>query len=190
MRVHGVAGLWAQPNETLAQLVKRSGIGLGDFLDFNDIEIDHVPKPGVIYFKEKKNSRAPEAQYVVGAHEDIWMVAQKHAVQLKRLRKFNRLKSYETLQPGQVVWLNATRPKLPAGAESGNDPEPDTENWITLSDEPAGITSATHIVQPADTLYSIARQYGITVKQLMDWNRKKDTTLAPGERLHLSQLTR
>jgi membrane-bound lytic murein transglycosylase D len=183
--VYGVAGLVAR-NETLPRLVQRAGIGLSDFLDFNDIEIDHQPRPGMFYFVEKKNSQAHETQHLLALNEDLWVVAQKYAVQLKKLRKLNRLKNNETLQPGQVVWLSSARPKTPAATPGENVAELDTENWITLTDEPAQ-QPATHIVQPAETLYSIARQYGVTVQQLMDWNRKKDATLAPGERLWLNQ---
>lgn len=42
-----------------------------------------------------------------------------------------------------------------------------------------------HEVKPSDTLYSIARQYGCTIKEIMDWNRKTDFALAIGERLRV-----
>ncbi len=38
-----------------------------------------------------------------------------------------------------------------------------------------------HTVSEADTLYSIARQYGVTIKELLDWNLRKDLTIKPGE---------
>jgi membrane-bound lytic murein transglycosylase D len=40
-----------------------------------------------------------------------------------------------------------------------------------------------HEVKSTDTLYSVARQYGVTIKELMDWNGKKDFTLSVGEKL-------
>lgn len=43
-----------------------------------------------------------------------------------------------------------------------------------------------HEVQPSDTLYSVARQYGVTIKEIMDWNGKKDFGLSIGEKLKVS----
>ena len=43
-----------------------------------------------------------------------------------------------------------------------------------------------HEVQPSDTLYSVARQYGVTIKEIMDWNGKKDFGLFIGEKLKVS----
>ncbi len=42
-----------------------------------------------------------------------------------------------------------------------------------------------HEVRASDTLYAIARQYGITIKEIMDWNSKTDSNLAIGERLRV-----
>jgi membrane-bound lytic murein transglycosylase D len=40
-----------------------------------------------------------------------------------------------------------------------------------------------HEVKASDTVYSIARKYGVTIKELMEWNNKKDFTLSVGEKL-------
>jgi membrane-bound lytic murein transglycosylase D len=42
-----------------------------------------------------------------------------------------------------------------------------------------------HEVRPSDTLYSVARQYGVTIKELMEWNEKKDFNLSLGEKLRI-----
>lgn len=40
-----------------------------------------------------------------------------------------------------------------------------------------------HEVRPSDTLYSVARQYGVTIQELMEWNDKKDFSVSIGEKL-------
>lgn len=189
--VNGVSGVTARQGETLPQLVARTGVELSDFLDYNDIEIDHAPRANGIYFTEKKNSQAPEAQHTLVGGEDLWAVAQKYAVQLKKIRKYNRLKGAEALQPGDVVWLSAVRPKGPHDTASEEVVELEQESWITLEPSAAANVdkihgSATvHVVQKSDTLYSIARQYGVTVQELMTWNEKRDASLALGEQLKI-----
>jgi membrane-bound lytic murein transglycosylase D len=43
-----------------------------------------------------------------------------------------------------------------------------------------------HEVKTSDTLYSVARQYGVTIKELMDWNGKTELSLSVGERLRVA----
>lgn len=192
VRVHGKAGIAARPGERLPQLVARSGLGFSDFLDFNDIEIDHEPKSGMIYFVEKKNSQGPDAQHLLASGEDLWTVAQQYAVQLKRLRKYNRLKPQESLDAGAIVWLNTTKPKASRDQEESEAVELENDHWITLPEGQVAragddTSPAVHVVQKSDTLYSIARRYGVTVQQLMDWNDKKDVSLLLGEQLKIGE---
>jgi len=42
-----------------------------------------------------------------------------------------------------------------------------------------------HEVKLSDTLYSVARQYGVTIKDLMECNNKKDFSVSLGERLKI-----
>jgi membrane-bound lytic murein transglycosylase D len=39
------------------------------------------------------------------------------------------------------------------------------------------------LVSQSDTLYAIARQYGVTIKDLMDWNDKKELSVKEGEKI-------
>jgi membrane-bound lytic murein transglycosylase D len=43
--------------------------------------------------------------------------------------------------------------------------------------------SFTHLVTPSETLYAIARQYGVTIKDLMEWNDKKELSVKEGEKI-------
>jgi membrane-bound lytic murein transglycosylase D len=46
-------------------------------------------------------------------------------------------------------------------------------------------TEFIHQVTISDTLYGISRQYNVTIKEIMEWNGKKDFTITVGERLRL-----
>lgn len=47
-------------------------------------------------------------------------------------------------------------------------------------------TSKTHTVAKGDTLYSLARQYGVTVAQLKQWNNLTSNTIKIGQKLTVS----
>ncbi len=54
---------------------------------------------------------------------------------------------------------------------------------IAETQQPALQDEQVHEVKSTDTLYSVARQYGVTIKDLMQWNDKRDFALSVGEKL-------
>lgn len=52
---------------------------------------------------------------------------------------------------------------------------------------PAPKTGTTHAVKRGDTLYGIAKAYGVTVAQLKSWNDLKNDTILVGEKLQVSK---
>ncbi len=56
---------------------------------------------------------------------------------------------------------------------------------ITETLQNAAPAEQVHEVKSTDTLYSVARQYGVTIKDLMEWNDKRDFALSVGEKLRV-----
>ncbi len=73
------------------------------------------------------------------------------------------------LKPSQIIKVGEN--ELVKPEETNNNR---SQNDLTL-----------HEVKSTDTLYSIARQYGVTIKDIMDWNHKKDFSLSRGEKLEI-----
>ena len=69
------------------------------------------------------------------------------------LVRWNNLNIQDGIRPGQVLKLSENQ---------------------TVSDELVSKSPIEHEVKNTDTLYSIARKYGVTIKELMEWNNKKD----------------
>jgi membrane-bound lytic murein transglycosylase D len=101
------------------------------------------------------------AVHIVQAGENIHSVAKKYDLDVQELKRWNQLGDNVELQHGQQ--LNLQENTSPTASASREEIE--------------------HEVQPSDTLYGIARQYGVTIKELMDWNQKKDFGLTVGEKL-------
>lgn len=59
----------------------------------------------------------------------------------------------------------------------------ETSQEMTTAMEDSATVNRIHEVKATDTLYSVARQYGVTIKDLLEWNDKKDFTLSVGEKL-------
>lgn len=103
-------------------------------------------------------------QHVVVAGETLYSIAKRYQVGVMELVEWNNLSLSVGIKPGQVLKLKAFEEKIVS--------QPTTKEVI-------------HTVKASDTLYSIAREYGVTIKELMDWNQKKDFSLTVGEKLKI-----
>jgi membrane-bound lytic murein transglycosylase D len=300
VRINGVQAVLAIPGEDASQLASRAKVDLRSFLKWNDLAGETKVIPGQYYFVAKKRARAGDDYHTLAKGEDLWMLSQKYGVQLKKLKKYNRLKS-AYVEVGTIVYLSSMKPRAgrdDLAPKNAVEVESDTFTWGTASEEPVvstvqqpsvellpiankevpvtqGLNSAdsiktlqpavelevspdtteqyfvvpaksntnTHVVQPretlyaiakvyevgvmdlvqwnnldlqqgikagqilrisdgetqivekrsseeilhevkaSDTLYSIARKYGVTIKEIMEWNDKKDFSLSVGEKL-------
>jgi membrane-bound lytic murein transglycosylase D len=311
-KINGIKAIKALPGETSGVLATRAGVALSDFLTWNDISKDMRIEADQYYLLGKKRTKGQEAYHKVSAGESLWHVSQRYGVQIKKLRRYNRLKTNEEIKAGTTIWLASKKPRNfddeldaeqvievdngstfawtaePAPAATG-----DSKSTVAPSDNTAGAAglvitkeAATinnnnekgldsaqniqpvnaalqvdtaqnaeqvavtfpkkneHVVQPketlygiahtynvgvmdlarwnnlniqdgikpgqvlklsdgltasndlpvkeiehevknTDTLYGIARKYGVTIKDLMEWNNKKDFNLAIGEKLRI-----
>jgi membrane-bound lytic murein transglycosylase D len=312
-KINGLQTIQAMPGDNVSQLASRGGIEESKFLRWNDLDANQSLKAGEFYFLSKKRIRATENFHKVMPGENLWSISQRYGVQLKKLKKYNRLRPGDEVSSGSMLWLASVRPKSDPvqkpieNAIAVNDVE--TFNWssnsttsenaekhpetlvveavvgvsdstVTVTEkkpsEPELIVQETiipeslaqdtlksaqnetpiakktehliqagetlygiakmynlgvmdlvnwndlniqqgikpgqllklyesqkahgeevvtakttqeifHEVKSSDTLYSIARQYSVTIKDLMDWNGKKDFSLAVGEKLKIRQ---
>jgi membrane-bound lytic murein transglycosylase D len=100
--------------------------------------------------------------HTVMSGETLYSIGKLYQVAVMDLAQWNNLKLEEGIKPGQVLNLR-----------------PVTSSLETKPKE------VIHRVNSSDTLYSVARQYGVTIKELMDWNQKKDLGLTIGENLKI-----
>jgi membrane-bound lytic murein transglycosylase D len=109
-----------------------------------------------------------KTEHVVQAKETFYSIAKLYNMGVMELVQLNNLDLQQGLKIGQVLKLSESQP---------------------LTEVSASVSSkeVLHEVKSSDTLYSIARQYGVTIKDLMDWNAKKDFSLAVGEKLKIQQ---
>lgn len=214
-RHNGIMAIQAMPGETTTSLAKRAGVGISEFLKYNEIPIDHTIMAGSYYYLARKKTRSSGQSYTVRSGEDLWLVSQLTGVQLKRLKKYNK-QLQASLKSGDVVRLDNAK-QITTSSDKAPVLEPITEettvvaevdsdsffNWevrpkesvstvqtktqteITTSVEKIPVDSArlalqqpesvaekpsTHLVKQGETLYSIARQYSVGVTDLLEWN--------------------
>ena len=101
---------------------------------------------------EQKRKETPQVTtkpkyHKVAKGETLGSIARKYGVTVKQLVSWNNLSNPDALKLGQNLKVGTTT----SGSTSSS--------------------SKTHTVAKGDTLGSIARKYGVTVKQLIEWNK-------------------
>jgi membrane-bound lytic murein transglycosylase D len=142
---------------------------------------------GVSLSKLRKYNRANTD--VVEAGEAIWLAS-------KKPKEFNTSKNATPLPAPGDLYFSWGAVNTPLSSISTKiEPTPAVLNEETATRKgvdptvPQSVETAvqevTYEVKSTDTLYSIAREHNVTIKELMDWNNKKDFALQPGEKLKI-----
>ncbi len=162
-----------EEKETLYSISRRYGATILAILEQNPnadagIEVGQILK--VPYAPKAKT--APPVQTAEGvlhkveAKETLFSIARQYNVSVDDIKMWNSLKE-NSLTLGQTLLIR----KKPADAPV-----------VTTSSQKA----KTHTVAAKETLFSIARQYGVTWQQLQEWNGIKDAELKIGQVLSVS----
>ncbi|MCB9451205.1 MAG: LysM peptidoglycan-binding domain-containing protein [Anaerolineaceae bacterium] len=117
--------------------------------------------------------------YVIQPGDNLFRIAVNHDITLDELREANPQIVGDLIQPGDEINI----PGCGAGTDTGETTTTDTgESTDTGVVVPTGGT--THTVQRGETLYSIARQYGVTVQGIINANTLANpNNLTPGQEL-------
>ncbi len=115
---------------------------------------------------------ATDSIHLVKKGETLYSISKDYKVNVTDLLTWNNLDISSGIKPGQFLKIKSLEPQAPAT-------ETDIKAIVPAT------TFIVHEVKPADTLYSVARQYNVTIKELMDWNQKQDFSLAQGEKLRI-----
>lgn len=116
--------------------------------------------------------------------EKVGSIAKKYGVSVSQLMDVNDLSRKQRLKANQPLLVPA-----PGGA-GASLPAPDSitsETEATSNDTtPEPEKTGSHVVKSGDTAYGIAKQYGMTTRQLMSLNRLKSAKLKKGQVLVVS----
>jgi membrane-bound lytic murein transglycosylase D len=102
--------------------------------------------------------------------ETLYSIANKYSIDVSDLVRINQLNVATPLKKGQLISIPKASPMVIA------------DNDLVAPNQPVMFT---YEVKSSDTLYGIARQFGATIKEIMDWNNKSVLTVTMGEKLKI-----
>jgi len=104
--------------------------------------------------------------HVVRSGDSLWRIAKRNRMDVATLARMNGMGPGDTLRAGQKLVLNTRAKSSNRTASSG------------------GSRPVSYKVRSGDTLSRIAKVFGVTVSDLVNWNGiSKQTTLRPGQKL-------
>jgi membrane-bound lytic murein transglycosylase D len=131
--------------------------------------------------------RVTYMQHPVRRGDSLSSVAQRYGVSVNALKSANKLSSLRRVRVGRRILIpvyHNVRGALQSNVGSEPPPVVDVGGGSSSKKQASSrrdVVRARHVVSPGDTLWSIARRYGVTVQKLKQWNGKKTKRLRVGD---------
>lgn len=163
-----------KPGDNYYSISQNLGVSMNDLMELNEAhgsrlatgQTLRLPAGAKLQAKETVDSN-PKATlqlasradiHVVKDGENLYAISRRYQVGISDLLRWNNLDEKSKVKVGQKVRV---RPGVPETPNPGNF----------------------YTVRKGDTLWDIARRYGISVQQIMDWNSLTDGKVKPGARI-------
>lgn len=154
--------------ETLYGISRRYGTTVEVILQYNPtadggLEIGQILK--VPYIPKRQARPGDGTIHTVAAKETMFSISQAYNVTIEEIKQWNNLTD-NSLSIGQEIIVK----KSTKSNSSIQTPSPVKSNGL-------------HVVAAKETMFSIARQYGISMQQLKDWNKLEGNEISIGQEL-------
>ena len=152
--------------DSLWSIASRYGISVDDLRRVNNLSSDTLSIGQVLIIpsgsddNEGNSGIGPSTTYTVVSGDSLWSIANRFGVTVQQLRDANNLKT-DILSVGQVLIIPSA---------SGDE---DDDNGAVFY----------YTVKRGDSLWSIARRFGITVQEIRDANNLVTDTLSIGQNI-------
>jgi len=145
-----------ESKETLYSISRRYSVSVTLILENNPTSEGGISVGKLLKVPYTPKQKFEAAKHVVAAKETLFSIARQYDVSVDDIKKLNSLTD-NGLSLGQALLIPKKAPP----------------SMASLPIEMKSISS-THTVLAKETMYSIARLYGITVQQLKEWNNLQD----------------
>ncbi|MFD2525810.1 glucosaminidase domain-containing protein [Flavihumibacter stibioxidans] len=168
--------VFVKAGTSLLALANQYQISLSRLLEFNDMTPDEgdILVEDQLVFLHRKRKTGTELFHYVKAGETLYGIAQAQGIRYESLLELNHLSAGMEPAAGERLFLREKSPSRPVLAGS-------VITATTVSGTQAVFT--THIVRNKETLYGISRRYGVSLHQLIEWNKLNGADLRTGQEL-------
>ncbi|RYY65258.1 MAG: LysM peptidoglycan-binding domain-containing protein, partial [Chitinophagaceae bacterium] len=159
----------------------QQGIALSYLFDFNDMKPLEVADRDMLIFLQRKKRSGASDLHVAQEGETLWEVAQSEGVRMDALLDYNGLGYNRAFVAGELIALSgkASKPEFTPAAGSGPS--------AAQATQVAAPEFFMHKVQPKETLFSLAKKYGVRVEDIQQWNNLPSSGLKVGQEVRIKK---
>ena len=160
-----------QKGDTLYGISKKYGIPVSELISLNNLTTQVLSIGQVLQVSGL--SEEDSNTYVVKKGDTLYSIAKRFGKSVSDLISYNQLNS-TSLKVGQVLYLSFVN-DIPIGSSCYGD----------VYQEPSYVM---HTVQKGDSLYSLAKKYGVSVDSIVKLNGLSSTRLQIGQVLKIKEV--
>jgi LysM repeat protein len=192
---------YAKEGDTPQDVANRFSVSTRNLVKFNELKGIKIFEQNEKVYLENKRTKYSGGNKLHRVQDDETMqnIAQRYGIKTKWLYWRNRIKQDQEPVPGQQIKLrgwnfddiktvrqgtNTSKPKPPKdNTNTTTEPEPSGNDGYLDEIVPPSAQKIKHTVKKGDTLYGIARQYGVPVDKIKELNNLTSNVLDIGQEL-------
>lgn len=147
----------------------------------------YVPIEPEVVRTVKTNVAPKKVYHKVAPGQNLYSIARKFDVSVRELADWNNFTIKERVQAGQRLVVGYTEGTGLAVKEAANK-EPITKESNKKEEKRSESASKSHKVVKGETLFSIARRYDVSMKQIQEWNNMSNRTVKIGQKLVIRKI--
>ncbi|MDT2795584.1 LysM peptidoglycan-binding domain-containing protein [Enterococcus thailandicus] len=180
-------------------IANAHGITMAQLIDWNNIKNNFVYPGQRLTIKGKQstgsstnnsgsntnssgNSNATNTQpsngskYTVKSGDSVWGISNAHGITMNQLIQWNNIKNNFVYPGQQLVVSNGT-------TGTTTNPGSSNSNANTNQSGNASASTGSYTVKAGDSVWGVANAHGITMAQLIQWNKISNNFIYPGQKL-------
>ena len=194
-RINDTKVIFVKKGTAYLTLAQQNDISLARLFEFNDMNPKDIADSDQLIYLQRKRKKGASEFHIVQKGETVFMISQKEAIRLESLMEYNLLAPGMQPAIGEKLNLHSKAtyaPRLVVNKKVDDEFLAVADQSKNSSFSFASETSHTkkpeivfHIVQPKETLYTIAKKYDIRLDEIADWNQLQNFDLKIGQQLKI-----
>ncbi len=154
--------------DTLSSISRMHGVSVDRIAEYNELsDPDDIKAGQVLKIPITPNTKKQSQEYTVQKGDTLTSIADRYDTSVQKLVRKNNISDPDVIIEGQTL-------RVPSPTVSDNADMADNERTV-------------YTVQEGDTLWQIARKYGVSVSYLINLNRLTDPErIYPGQTIYIN----
>lgn len=169
------------------KVADEQNISLARLLEFNDMKDGDVAKEDGLLFLQRKRKSGAQETHTVAEGETLYEIAQAEGIRLESLLQFNFLSATAQVLVGEKLYLREPAPSMPKLSHEKRSMQTAVVKEPLLPARDNEGRAITHVVQPKETVYSIAKKYEVEVEEVKRWNDLGSTDIKIGQQIKINK---